>query len=549
MVAAAASGGGPAGFRTAGGTNRSRPDHEASARAMLEIRCACGKVLGVAEAQIGKALSCGSCKAHLRVVAPAFRLGPDDPSGVLVVRSGPHGRGEQIFLAGDLPIQIGKLPGSDIRLQGNSVSRSHCRLVRTESGWVLEDHASTNGIYVNAKRVSSGGLKHGDRIGIGEFRLKYLNPSDVAATAVPVSAEEAAAVATEPKKPAAPPPKKPAAAPPPPKKPAAPAKKKPTPKRPAEEPIYAVAEEVSDGEWAALAKGGEKVAPAAALEPEAEATAVADTAYHPHHDADHFVAEGRALAAEGRPRRGFWADVAWTFLLFTEPNSLVMLGVVFFLFALLPVLQFSLCIALIASFIVWGWVCSYWFKVILSAANGEDRLPSLSLTEGWLDDIIIPFFKFLGASLLAGIPAVAAGVLVGLVVVGANVQDALDDPFGPATAVFFAFIGVYALVCPIVLMVIAIGGIAAVVRVDLMVISVARAFLPYLAVCVLVGGTWFLYISAEQLASGVTGGQAWGLSVTSVVTALFKAYFGIVSMRIVGLYYHHFKKRFAWDWG
>ena len=82
-----------------------------------------------------------------------------------------------------------------------------------------------------------------------------------------------------------------------------------TPKRPAEEPIYAVAEEVSDGEWAALAKGGEKVAPAAALEPEAEATAVADTAYHPHHDADQLVAEGRALAAEGRPRRGFWADV------------------------------------------------------------------------------------------------------------------------------------------------------------------------------------------------------------------------------------------------
>ena len=187
--------------------------------------------------------------------------------------------------------------------------------------------------------------------------------------------------------------------------------------------------------------------------------------------------------------------------------------------------------------------------MILETANGEDRLPGLSLTEGWLDDIIIPFFKFLGASLLAVIPAVAVGVLVGLVVVGANVQDALDDPFGPAAAIFFAFIGVWALLWPIVLLVVAIGGITAVVRVDLMVVTVARTLLPYLAVCALVAGVGVLQFLAPQLAARVTGGASQALSVTGVITALLQAYFGIVCMRIVGLYYHHFKKRFAWDWG
>jgi len=28
-----------------------------------------------------------------------------------------------------------------------------------------------------------------------------------------------------------------------------------------------------------------------------------------------------------------------------------------------------------------------------------------------------------------------------------------------------------------------------------------------------------------------------------------EVYFTIVAMRTVGLYYHHFKERFAWSWG
>jgi hypothetical protein len=66
-------------------------------------------------------------------------------------------------------------------------------------------------------------------------------------------------------------------------------------------------------------------------------------------------------------------------------------------------------------------------------------------------------------------------------------------------------------------------------------------------VCVLVGTTAALQGNAVQLTRAVfTGGG--GLVVTFAVAPLLQAYFGVVSMRIVGLYYHHFKKRFAWSW-
>ena len=37
--------------------------------------------------------------------------------------------------------------------------------------------------------------------------------------------------------------------------------------------------------------------------------------------------------------------------------------------------------------------------------------------------------------------------------------------------------------------------------------------------------------------------------VVDVVLTLVKLYCWIVAMRCIGLYYHHFKSRFAWSWG
>ncbi len=71
-------------------------------------------------------------------------------------------------------VVIGKLPENDIELADNTVSRQHCRLQRSGKGFKLSDMNSTNGCYVNGRRVQSKILEIGDKITIGRTILSYL---------------------------------------------------------------------------------------------------------------------------------------------------------------------------------------------------------------------------------------------------------------------------------------------------------------------------------------------------------------------------------------
>jgi adenylate cyclase len=77
------------------------------------------------------------------------------------------------YLAKDAVI-IGKLPENDIELNDNTVSRQHCRLQRSGKGYKLSDMNSTNGCFVNGRRVQSKALEVGDKITIGRTILSFL---------------------------------------------------------------------------------------------------------------------------------------------------------------------------------------------------------------------------------------------------------------------------------------------------------------------------------------------------------------------------------------
>ena len=294
----------------------------------------------------------------------------------------------------------------------------------------------------------------------------------------------------------------------------------------------------------AVAEASRFGSPAAGTAPETAGGTSAGRTAAGSHSPEELVALGRAAAADAKKGRGFWGDIVWTFALFTEPNNLAMLVLVWILHGLLPFLTAAGCIGLVGYIIVLGWLCSYWFNVIVEAANGEDRLPSMGLTEGVVDDVILPLLKFVGAWLLVFTPAIVCAVIAALAL-GIAFGEALTDP----TGVLVVLVGVAMFLWPMVLLVTAIGGIFSVVRVDLIFMTIARTFLPYLAVCLLFAGAWALEGFADELAALITGGGLQNFWITTVVTALLQAYFSIVSMRIVGLYYHHFKSRFAWSWG
>ncbi len=65
------------------------------------------------------------------------------------------------------PFTVGRDPGNDIILRDPKVSRHHAEIVFERGFFVLHDLASTNGTYVNGKRVRVAPLTHGAKLRMG----------------------------------------------------------------------------------------------------------------------------------------------------------------------------------------------------------------------------------------------------------------------------------------------------------------------------------------------------------------------------------------------
>ena len=66
---------------------------------------------------------------------------------------------------------IGRAEGCDLRIPLGDVSRKHCSLIRSDEGLVIQDIGSSNGTFVNGKRVQEASLRAGDQIRIGSLRF------------------------------------------------------------------------------------------------------------------------------------------------------------------------------------------------------------------------------------------------------------------------------------------------------------------------------------------------------------------------------------------
>jgi ABC transport system ATP-binding/permease protein len=67
---------------------------------------------------------------------------------------------------------IGRAEENDIVLDGLQISNRHARLVQSNTGIIIEDFNSTNGVYVNGNRVSRQGIFPGDAVQIGSFLIQ-----------------------------------------------------------------------------------------------------------------------------------------------------------------------------------------------------------------------------------------------------------------------------------------------------------------------------------------------------------------------------------------
>jgi pSer/pThr/pTyr-binding forkhead associated (FHA) protein len=82
---------------------------------------------------------------------------------------------------------LGRDDSCDISLDSRYVSRYQNLFMETPEGWLLIDLSSTNGCFVNGRRVREHRLRDGDLIAVGHHQLRFSGPQSKAAKPVELS--------------------------------------------------------------------------------------------------------------------------------------------------------------------------------------------------------------------------------------------------------------------------------------------------------------------------------------------------------------------------
>jgi pSer/pThr/pTyr-binding forkhead associated (FHA) protein len=106
-----------------------------------------------------------------RVRHRATPAGPVQPGRYIEVQ----GPDRTVLIAlGDEVMRVGRGLTAELRLDESSVSRRHAILVPRPSGVRILDDRSSNGTFVNGRRVQQVDLQGGDVIALGRVVLRYL---------------------------------------------------------------------------------------------------------------------------------------------------------------------------------------------------------------------------------------------------------------------------------------------------------------------------------------------------------------------------------------
>ena len=104
-----------------------------------------------------------------RPVATGARTG--NAAGRLVVREPAELAGRE-FPLGD-EVTVGRAAGCQVTLDDTYVSQLHARVFRREGGYLVEDLGSTNGTYLNRRRVTGPMMMQpGDQLQVGSTVLE-----------------------------------------------------------------------------------------------------------------------------------------------------------------------------------------------------------------------------------------------------------------------------------------------------------------------------------------------------------------------------------------
>ncbi len=277
---------------------------------------------------------------------------------------------------------------------------------------------------------------------------------------------------------------------------------------------------------------------------------------------------------------GYGQDLFWSFLFATHPNDLaifvaycLILGIGDGFFGLTTgggfggfMLVGGIMVGgflLLTWFIFKGWFASVRFAILESAAAGDEHLPNTTFSSDWYEDYLLPAFQWFMSWFLVLAPVglfmihYMANHPVGIMAAfGLDLVAPAGTPTIYTEALFWVLGGLGLFLWPMVVLCVALGGLTTVFRVDLLVASIIRTLPAYLVTVVIVyaaevGGYMLRELIYDAIAPLAAGGARapFGTRVLAAFAgnAAF-LYLSIVMLRAIGLYYHHFKHRFAWSW-
>jgi general secretion pathway protein A len=68
---------------------------------------------------------------------------------------------------------IGRTPDNDMQIDAKYVSRHHAVILAGPAQTIIEDLNSTNGVLVNARRITRHTLRDGDQVAIGRTVYRF----------------------------------------------------------------------------------------------------------------------------------------------------------------------------------------------------------------------------------------------------------------------------------------------------------------------------------------------------------------------------------------
>ncbi|MBI1826627.1 MAG: hypothetical protein HY287_13450 [Planctomycetes bacterium] len=256
------------------------------------------------------------------------------------------------------------------------------------------------------------------------------------------------------------------------------------------------------------------------------------------------------------PTRSYFADVLRTFLFPSSPENLVsFIVIVIFMSTLGPIFAFMpFPYGMILGFLLQGWYAALRFEIVRTSASGEDRLPSVGVSDPW-EDLVKPALCWIASWIVVVLPAsayliyVVASGRLGSSAIPNSLSSGISAILGANTeiAIFGVLLLLGACAWPMLILCVAIQGFSTLLRPDLILSTMIRTFPGYVATLLLVCGTIVLQNVLSLISSGRAATTGGSLVIAFLVSAM-SIYVEIVLMRLIGLYYHHFKKKFAWDW-